>query len=70
MTSARDLLRKWPKKAKEFNAARSFTETLNKPVNSTRIIHPEPSSVARSKDPIEERCVCIQTSSQNSQKSA
>ena len=70
MISARDLLGKWPKKTEQFNATRSFTETLKKPVNSTRIIHPELSSVARSKDPIEERCVCIQTSSQNSQKSA
>ena len=65
MISSRDLLGKWPKKGEQFNATRSFTETLKKPVNSTRI-----SSVVRSKDPIEERCVCIQTSSQNSQKSA
>ena len=70
MISARDLLGKWPKKSKQFNAARSFTETLNKPGNSTRIIHPELSSVARTKDSIGEPCVCIQTSSQNSQKSA
>ena len=70
MISARDLLGKWPKKTEQFNVTRSFTETLKKPVNSTRIINPELSSVARSKDPIEERCVCIQTSSQNSQKSA
>ena len=70
MISARDLLGKWPKKSKQFNAARSFTETLNKPVNSTRIIHSELSSVARTKDPIGEPCVCIQTSSQDSQKSA
>ena len=70
MLSARDLLGKWPKKAKQFNAAQSFAETLNKPGNSTRIIHPELSSVARTKDSIGEPCVCIQTSSQNSQKSA
>ena len=70
MISARDLLGKWPKKSKQFNAARSFTETLNKPGNSTRIIHPELSSVARTKDPIGEPCECIQTSSQDSQKSA
>ena len=70
MISARDLLGKWPIKAELFNTTRSFTETLKKPVNSTRIIHPELSSVARSKDRIEERCVCIQISSQNSQKSA
>ena len=70
MISARDLLGKWPKKSKQFNAARSFTETLNKPGNSTRIIHPELSSVARTKDPIGEPYVCIQTSSQDSQKSA
>ena len=68
MISARDLLGKWPEKAKQFNATRSFTETLNKPVNSTRIIHPELSSVA--KDPIGEPCVYIQTSSPNSQESA
>ena len=49
MISARHLLGNWPKKAKQFNAARSFTETLNKPVNSTRIIHSELSSVGRSK---------------------
>ena len=70
MISARDLLGKWPKKTEHFNATRSSTETLKKPVNSTRIINPELSSAARSKDPIEERCVCIQTSSQNSQKSS
>ena len=70
MLSARDLLGKWPKKAKQFNAAQSFAETLNKPGNSTRIIHPKLSSVARTKDSIGEPCVCIQTSSQNSQKSA
>ena len=70
MLSARDLLGKWPKRAKQFNAAQSFAEALNKPGNSTRIIHPELSSVARTKDSIGEPCVCIQTSSQNSQKSA
>ena len=37
MISARDLLGKWPEKAKQFNATRSFTETLYKHVNSTRI---------------------------------
>ena len=62
MISARDLLGKWPKKAKQFNASRSFTETLNKPGNSTRVIHPQLSSVARKKDPIGEPCLCIQTS--------
>ena len=41
MISARDLLGNWPRKAKQFNATRSFSETLNKPMNSTRIIHPE-----------------------------
>ena len=70
MISARDLLGKWPEKAKQFNATRSFTKTLNKPLNSTRIIHSELSSVARSKDLIGEPCVYIQTSSPNSQKSA
>ena len=70
MLSARDLLGKWPKKAKQLKAAQSFAETLNKPGNSTRIIHPELSSVARTKDSIGEPCVCIQTSSQNLQKSA
>ena len=41
MISARELLGNWPRKAKQFNATRSFSETLNKPMNSTRIIHPE-----------------------------
>ena len=30
MISARDLLGKWPKKAEQFNATRSFPETLKK----------------------------------------